>query len=334
MRKPPPSPRLRLEELPTRELIARGEALLATHDYKDAIDVYKLLLKREPQAGWHEALASAYLERARQLASKGMYREAAVLWENIPSLCGQTRQPELYVDWLLQTSQYAKAMRAYAATCRRAVRRRRTGNPARRRSCWPGRKTSSKPCHRMRPCVGNWTAAQAALRAYGQGEAEAVVRECLQNIPIRSPVPRPAAGAFRPVETGNRSRWRSSAGRTHPGNIPLSRSGGNRPRRYCPSTRPSLAGARFHPARFGCPASRSESAANQAAQGMGATGRASQRQDVVWLHHQQSGAPGPGTGPPSLSGAVSRLSQGTAHLHQVVRTVTHARSASPPSLAG
>ena len=105
MRKSSPSSRPRLDDLPTPELIARGAALLANHDYKDAIDVYKLLLKRQPQAGWRESLASAYLERARELAGKGMYREAAILWENIPSLCGQIRQPEWYIDWLLQTGQ-------------------------------------------------------------------------------------------------------------------------------------------------------------------------------------------------------------------------------------
>ncbi|MFZ1641476.1 MAG: hypothetical protein WAV07_08575, partial [Candidatus Contendobacter sp.] len=115
MRKPIPQPRDRLDDLPTRELIARGGALLSARDYKNAIDVYKLLLKREPrpEAGWRESLATAYLERARQLAQKAMYREAAILWENIPSLCGQAPQPELYVDWLLRSSQYAKAMRAY-----------------------------------------------------------------------------------------------------------------------------------------------------------------------------------------------------------------------------
>lgn len=51
MRKPiPQHPRARLEDLPSRELIARGAALLSAQNYKDAIDVYKLLLKRAPRA--------------------------------------------------------------------------------------------------------------------------------------------------------------------------------------------------------------------------------------------------------------------------------------------
>lgn len=186
MRKPPPSSRLRLEELPTRELIARGEALLATHDYKDAIDVYKLLLKREPQAGWRESLASAYLERAKELASKGMYREAAILWENIPSLCGQIRQPELYIDWLLQTSQYAKALRAYA---QHAAALSGAGELESRLAALllAGQKDVLQILPQDAPLRRQLSVAQAALRAYGQGAAEATVRECLQNIPIRSP---------------------------------------------------------------------------------------------------------------------------------------------------
>jgi len=186
MRKPLPSPRLRLEEQPTRELIARGEALLATHDYKDAIDVYKLLLKREPQAGWRESLASTYLERAKQLASKGMYREAAVLWENLPSLCGQIRQPELYIDWLLQTGQYAKAMRAYV---QHAAALSGAGELETRLAALTlaGQKDILQTLPQDTPLRRQLSVAQAALRAYGQGEAEATVRECLQNIPIRSP---------------------------------------------------------------------------------------------------------------------------------------------------
>jgi tetratricopeptide (TPR) repeat protein len=186
MRKPSPSPRLRLEELPTRELIARGETCLATQDYKDAIDVYKLLLKREPQAGWRESLASAYLERAKQLASKGMYREAAVLWENLPSLCGQIRQPELYIGWLLQTSQYAKAMRAYA---QHATNLSSAGELEARLAALTlaGQKEVLQALPQDAPLRRQLNLAQAALHAYGQGEAEPVVRECLQNIPIRSP---------------------------------------------------------------------------------------------------------------------------------------------------
>ncbi len=189
MRKPPPPPpRLRLEELPTAELIARGQALMTAQNYKDAIDVYKLLLKREPQAeaGWREALAKVYLERAKQLADKAMYREAAIIWENLPSLCGQAPHPELYVSWLLHTGQYPKAMRAYvqhtAALSGAGELEARLAALA-----LAGQKEILQALPQDAPLRRLLSLAQAALRAYSQGEAEAVVRDCLQNIPIRSP---------------------------------------------------------------------------------------------------------------------------------------------------
>ena len=189
MRKPiPQQPRVRLEDLPTRELIARGVALLSDQNYKDAIDVYKLLLKREPQpeAGWRDSLAKVYLERARQLAQKAMHREAAVLWENIPTLCGQTPQPDLYLDWLLRSGQYAKAMRAYAshAAALPAGGELETLLAA---LALAGQKEVLQAIPPDAPLRTHLTAAQAALRAYTQGEAEDAVRERLKAISIRSP---------------------------------------------------------------------------------------------------------------------------------------------------
>ena len=188
MRKPIPQPRARLDDLPTRELIARGAALLSAQDYKDAIDVYKLLVKREPQteAGWRDSLAIAYLERARQLAQKAMHREAAVLWENIPMLCGQARQPELYIDWLLRSGQYAKAMRAYAS---HAATLSTAGELEALLAALAlaGQKDVLQAIPPNAPLRTQLTAAQDALRAYSQGEAEDAVRERLKAISIRSP---------------------------------------------------------------------------------------------------------------------------------------------------
>ncbi len=190
MAKAQSSPRARLDDLPTRELIARGSALLATHDYKDAIDVYKLLLKREPQAeaGWRESLATAYLERARQLAGKAMYREAAVLWENLPSLCGQAPHPEGYIDWLLRSGQHAKAMRAYAAHAA-ALSAAEIGELEIEIAALTltGQKEVLQALPPDAPLRQHLNAAQDALRAYAQGEPEEQVRDALKNISFRSP---------------------------------------------------------------------------------------------------------------------------------------------------
>ncbi len=187
MRKPAaPSARPRLEDLATRDLIVHGQNLLSTHDYRDAINVYKLLLKREPQGGWRELLTTAYLERAKELAGKAMYREAIVLWENLPNLCSQALQPELYVDWLLHIGQYAKAMTAYA---RYAAVLTEAGELETLLAAlaFSGQKEVLNGLPPDAPLRRQLTAAQAALTAYSQGETEAVVREALQKLRIRSP---------------------------------------------------------------------------------------------------------------------------------------------------
>ncbi len=188
MRKPLAPARTRLDDLSTGELIARGESLLSARNYRDAIDLYKLLLKREPQAeaGWRESLAAVYLERAKELAGKAMHREAAVLWENIPSLCGRSPQPELYVGWLLHSGQYAKAVRAYAdhAAALADASELETLLAA---LALAGQKDVLQVLPQDAPTRRQLTVAQNALRAYSQGESEAVAREGLQHIPTRSP---------------------------------------------------------------------------------------------------------------------------------------------------
>ena len=147
------------------------------HDYKDAINVYKLLLKREPQDSWRQLLATAYMERAKELAGKAMYREDIVLWENLPNQCGQALQPELYVDWLLHIGQYARAMTAYA---RYAAVLTEAGELETLLAAlaFSGQKEVLNALPPDAPLRRQLTAAQAALTAYSQGETEAVVR-CL-----------------------------------------------------------------------------------------------------------------------------------------------------------
>jgi tetratricopeptide (TPR) repeat protein len=77
--------------------------------YKEAIDLYKSLLKHASNANWRKALAQCYLQRALAFAAKGMVKEALVLWENY----AQNAEPphearDRYISWLLQTNDMAK----------------------------------------------------------------------------------------------------------------------------------------------------------------------------------------------------------------------------------
>jgi len=77
--------------------------------YKEAIELYKTLLKRENNADWREALSQCYLHRALAFAAKGMVKEALVLWENYAQNAKAPNQArDHYITWLLQTNDMAK----------------------------------------------------------------------------------------------------------------------------------------------------------------------------------------------------------------------------------
>ena len=61
---------------------SKAQENLSGGRYREAIAGFKELLKREPRPAWRAGLASAYAGRARELAAKGMLKEALVMWEN------------------------------------------------------------------------------------------------------------------------------------------------------------------------------------------------------------------------------------------------------------
>ena len=77
--------------------------------YKEAIDLYKSLLKRANNADWRQALAQCYLQRALTFAAKGMVKEALVLWENYARNAEPPHEArDHYISWLLLTNNMAK----------------------------------------------------------------------------------------------------------------------------------------------------------------------------------------------------------------------------------
>jgi len=179
----------KLNDLATPALVSQGETLLSTQSYKEAIDVYKQLLKRESNDAWSRQLAVAYVERAKQLAAKGMYKEAAMLWDNSAALGTPALEPALYIEWLIRAGQFARAAAAYArlaADLADSAARQQlnsllgllllTGDTA---------IAEALPAESaLRQQLGF---AQAALRAYCAGADETAIREALKNIGFRSP---------------------------------------------------------------------------------------------------------------------------------------------------
>jgi len=91
-------------------LAGQAHAALTAARFKEAIENFKELLKRERHGAWLEGLAAAYAGRAEQLAAKGMVKEALALWRTRSDACGVPLLGGSYVAWLLKDGQVAQAL--------------------------------------------------------------------------------------------------------------------------------------------------------------------------------------------------------------------------------
>ncbi len=177
-----PSPPKTLPEL---EAAARAEARYGRH--KEAIAAFKELLKRERCPAWEAELAEAYLGRARQVAGKGMYQEAALLWENHAKLDPGGAAAEEYLFWLARAGQPAKLAQALGALPESA-----TNTPTARQVAETVAilaLDNDKPQAALpkdHAIVRQLPAMRQAIAAYAQGRA-AEAGEALRSIPSRSP---------------------------------------------------------------------------------------------------------------------------------------------------
>ncbi|MBO0711084.1 MAG: hypothetical protein J2P47_07390 [Acetobacteraceae bacterium] len=92
-------------------LADRGAEAMRHGRFKAAIDVYKQLARQDPQPCWRERLSDAYAGRARDLADKGMFKDAAIVLENTQTPDGAVREPALYLICLINQGQHEKAAR-------------------------------------------------------------------------------------------------------------------------------------------------------------------------------------------------------------------------------
>jgi len=94
----------------------RAAEALQQGRFKDAIELFKPLVRQDPRPEWTESLADAYCGRARALAAKGMFKEAAMVLENTLTQAGTLRDSHLYVTCLIREGQQPKAA-AYLFHC-------------------------------------------------------------------------------------------------------------------------------------------------------------------------------------------------------------------------
>ncbi len=85
-------------------------ALPRAGHFKESIEHFKDLLKKERRAEWLEGLAAAYAGRAEQLAAKGMVNEALALWRTRAEACQVPLLEGPYIGWLMQTGNTQQAL--------------------------------------------------------------------------------------------------------------------------------------------------------------------------------------------------------------------------------
>ena len=92
-------------------LAERGAQAMQLGRFKEAVEIFKQLSRQDPQPQWSDRLAEAYAGRARALAEKGMFKEAAIVLENTQQPDGTMREPVLYLHCLIRLGQHQKAAR-------------------------------------------------------------------------------------------------------------------------------------------------------------------------------------------------------------------------------
>ena len=173
------------EQLSSAKLTDKARALQDTGAYKELIQVYKLLNKRDPEANWNVHLANAYLERAKQLAAKNMHKEALVLWDNMAALSDSPQALDLAIEWLVHTGQPGKAA-DYFSRLSQAQPEYRALEPlmAALILAQPQLAQSLPTDAAVRQQL---EVAQNALETYCRGSSAEQMRAALQAIPFRSP---------------------------------------------------------------------------------------------------------------------------------------------------
>ncbi len=164
---------------------ARGTEALRLGRFRDAVECFKQAVRQDPQPPWRQALAEAYAGRARELAGKGMFKEAAVVLENTRTEAGAVAAPLLYLGCLLRQGQVAKAAREVQV-------QRAAAAPEMAASLADLAAALSLVMPEVR--IGGdaaWAAwqgaARAALQAWHAGAPVETVERHLAGLPLRSP---------------------------------------------------------------------------------------------------------------------------------------------------
>ncbi|KOR28216.1 hypothetical protein TI03_05225, partial [Achromatium sp. WMS1] len=187
----PSKKRLKSAEIKTlsthQDLLKQAEQALATNQFKNAIELFKKLLKLETKSEYSIGLAKAYSGRAQELYAKGMVKEAILIWDNRCQLCPQAPIDLEYIKVLLYHGNIKTALQIFHANKEQLDNEKLTAiqpHIAKLYLADVAMITDDMPAED--PVLIHGSAAKTALIAYCNGEYE-TVEFALAKIPFRSP---------------------------------------------------------------------------------------------------------------------------------------------------
>ncbi len=174
----PPSP---------ESLLATARGHAGAGRFREAIAAFKDLLRIDDRSEWRLALADAYAGRARELAAKGMAKEALTVWENRAQVAPDLAPEPDYFALMLRLGQVAAVAEAAVDGAQRLdpalLSTLRSKLAAYHLAGDPAVAATLPPDD---PIVAQGVAASRALDAYCGGDDDEL-REALSAIPFRSP---------------------------------------------------------------------------------------------------------------------------------------------------
>ena len=167
-------------------------------DFRQAIELFKRLVKQDARPEWCDGLVEAYAGRARFLAAKGMFEEAETALNKAAAPDGTVPDPLLYVQCLVKRGQLHKA----AGLAVRYIGNDKVPVSAAPRlaelaaALWLAAPVPLTPPADQKSEAGKWVehavAAQQSLTAWIEGKPPQEIEQFLSRIPLRS-----AFGALR-----------------------------------------------------------------------------------------------------------------------------------------
>ena len=174
-------------EVATPALAAHAREALDGGHWRDAVAAFKELLKREARSDWRAALAEAYAGRAKQLADKGMLKEALAIWQNRAALDPDAPMPAGHAALLVRLGEVDAVIELVgggAGALPKAQLEALRGHLAAR--FLGGDRALLERLSDDDPVRRHGEAALAALTAYCDHDDEAL-RAAMAQIPFRSP---------------------------------------------------------------------------------------------------------------------------------------------------